>query len=233
MKILAVSDIHSQRFQTPEGASGSDYLIVAGDLCAGQGYIPEVLEALNIIATQSHELDISRIIISPGNHDGAFEWPLARIEINNHIKILEYQYKVSILIAIDETVILDGGVKAFFSAYYRRIGEGNLFAFNYTKEMTRTLFDEIIPLDTELLITHGPPYSILDWTESEMWDPQEKDSIGCQDFLKFLKRPGHQIKICIFGHVHHCGGMNEIIDGIAYYNVAASRKNRPAQIIYI
>lgn len=233
MKILAVSDIHSQRFQTPEGANGADYLIVAGDLCAGRGYIPEVLEALTIIATQAYELDISRIIISPGNHDGAFEWPMARIEINRHIRALESQFKVSILIAIDEVVILDGGVKAFVSAYYRRIGEGNLFAFNYTKEMTRNLFEEIIPLDTELLVTHGPPYSILDWNETEMWDPQEKDHIGCKDFLSFLKRVDHRIKTCIFGHVHHCGGMSETIDEITYYNVAASRRNRPAQIINI
>lgn len=233
MKILAVSDIHSRRFKTPDGAEGSDYLFVAGDLCEGRGFIPKVLEALTIIAIQARELDITRIIISPGNHDEAFEWPMARAEINRHIRTLEIQYQVDILIAIDEVVILDGGVKAFFSPYHHRIGEGNLFPFNYTKEMTRILFDETIPLDTVLLVTHGPPYSILDWSESEMWDPGEKDSIGCLDFLKFLQRKDHMIKTCIFGHVHNCGGMSETINGITYHNVAASKRNRPAQIIYV
>lgn len=233
MKILAVADIHSQRFQVPEGAEGAEYLIVAGDICAGKGYVPEVKAALEIIATQASELGIFRVIISPGNHDISLEWPLARAEINSHIRALEIKFKLSILIAIDETVLLDGGIKAFFSAYHRRIGDGNLFAFSYSDEMIKTLFEEMIPLDTNLLVTHGPPYSILDWNESEMWDPAEKDHIGCKEYLKFLKRSDHLVKTCIFGHVHNCGGMKDLVDGIAYHNVAASRRNRPAQIIFI
>ena len=51
-----------------------------------------------------------------------------------------------------------------------------------------------IPSDTQILITHGPPYGILDG------EPGTSEHLGCPELLKAVQR----IKplVHIFGHVH-------------------------------
>lgn len=58
-----------------------------------------------------------------------------------------------------------------------------------------------IPEDTDILITHGPPYGIMDET------PMTKESVGCEKLLERLDviKP----KIHIFGHIHSARGVLE------------------------
>lgn len=50
-----------------------------------------------------------------------------------------------------------------------------------------------IPTDTDILITHGPPSSILDKTSSGY-------NLGCKELIKSVK--SIQPKLHVFGHVH-------------------------------
>ena len=62
-----------------------------------------------------------------------------------------------------------------------------------------------IPLDTDILITHGPPKGILD------------GGLGCEDLLLQIERV--KPKIHCFGHVHGQSG-STIVNGTKYINAA-------------
>ncbi len=56
-----------------------------------------------------------------------------------------------------------------------------------------------IPIDTDILLTHGPPYSVLDVTS------QTVHHLGCKELLKSVTtivKP----KLHAFGHVHRAYG---------------------------
>jgi Icc-related predicted phosphoesterase len=61
-----------------------------------------------------------------------------------------------------------------------------------------------IPLDTDILITHGPPYGILDCA------PGESQHQGCRVLLDAVQRV--KPKIHVFGHVHQGYGIFETPD---------------------
>ncbi|CAF0948486.1 unnamed protein product [Didymodactylos carnosus] len=68
------------------------------------------------------------------------------------------------------------------------------WAFNLTRDSAeiRDVWSKI-PLDTDILLTHGPPNTILDKTRSNM-------QAGCKELLKRVSvvRP----KLHVFGHIH-------------------------------
>jgi Icc-related predicted phosphoesterase len=59
----------------------------------------------------------------------------------------------------------------------------------------------MIPADTDVLITHGPPYGILDEVQR---DPRP---VGCRDLMRRIEaiRP----RVHIFGHIHEGYGQIE------------------------
>ena len=56
--------------------------------------------------------------------------------------------------------------------------------------------DEDIPTDIDILVTHYPPYGILD------------DGFGSPEILNFVLKA--QPKYHLFGHIHRTGGMKEV-----------------------
>ena len=58
-----------------------------------------------------------------------------------------------------------------------------------------------IPDDTDILITHGPPYGILDSTDLD-------DHVGCRALLSRVQaiRP----KLHVFGHIHEGHGKEQV-----------------------
>ncbi|WP_226987416.1 metallophosphoesterase family protein [Parachlamydia acanthamoebae] len=56
---------------------------------------------------------------------------------------------------------------------------------------------DLIPSDTEILITHGPCYGILDEVKiSRQWTRH----VGCEELEKNIH--ASQIKLHVFGHIH-------------------------------
>lgn len=75
---------------------------------------------------------------------------------------------------------------------------------------------DIIPPDTDILVTHGPPRGILD--ELQYVDGTPKgEFVGCPHLLDRIK----EIKpdIHIFGHIH-CGHGQKHVDGTSFYNAS-------------
>lgn len=77
----------------------------------------------------------------------------------------------------------------FFSwAFNKRRGEGIRKHWN------------LIPTDTDLLITHGPPYGILDAVINQR-------RTGCKDLLQKVQEV--KPKVHVFGHIHESYGVQK------------------------
>jgi len=179
MRIVAISDTHGrhQQVQLPKG----DILLHAGDV-SGRGTEVEILDFLNWFSIQ----DFEHKIFIPGNHDFYFEQvtPAA----------IQAILPPNILCLNDSGITIDG-INIWGSPitpwFYN-------WAFNRHRGQAIQKHWDLIPKNTDVLITHGPPKGILDTIVSG-------DEVGCErlvDALKIVKPKFH-----IFGHIHEARGI--------------------------
>lgn len=65
-----------------------------------------------------------------------------------------------------------------------------------------------IPKNTNVLLTHGPPFGILDYVQNrQKTHPNEPNHVGCQDLLNRIKHFLPNLKLHVFGHIHSNYGM--------------------------
>ena len=175
IKIVALSDTHTfhRSVKVPDG----DVLVFAGDLM-GSGYKhQEVKDFADWFSNQPHRV---KILVS-GNHDRMFE--------NN----LEYCLsKFNNIIYLCNSGCEVDGWKFWGSPYQPEFCN---WAFNVQRGERIKKHWDLIPEDTDILITHGPPYGILDQIV-----PGSSENLGCEELRKIVDkiRP----KINIFGHIH-------------------------------
>jgi Icc-related predicted phosphoesterase len=189
MKIVCFSDTHKQHEDVvmPDG----DVLVFAGDMC-GSGKLKSIIAFNEWLGTLPHK---NKIVIA-GNHDRSFEGPsrtVARLEMTNAI-YLE-----------DEEVVIDG-VKFYGSPYQPEFCS---WAFNLPRGELLARKWSFIPDDTNVLITHGPPYSILD-------ENNYGELCGCQDLQSRIHEL-KDLKLHVFGHIHYSYGIQELF-GVKYVN---------------
>jgi Icc-related predicted phosphoesterase len=84
------------------------------------------------------------------------------------------------------------------------------WAFNRVEEKINEHWD-LIPVDTNILITHGPPYLTLDATKSGL-------RVGCPELANKIKDLS-DLKVHVFGHIHEADGIVEK-DGVIYVNAS-------------
>lgn len=171
-----------------------DIAICAGDM--GTYKDPYMnLKDLNEGLEWFESLDIDTKIYSPGNHDTALDYHLLH---SSQYKWLD--------IVIHETIEVDG-IKIFCSPYTPEFFN---WAYNKNDKQLKELWEDI-PNNTDILVTHGPPYMILDKC-------QYGYRAGCKSLAKKVKEI--KPKIHVFGHIHEDGGKMEKIDETYYYNAA-------------
>jgi Icc-related predicted phosphoesterase len=64
----------------------------------------------------------------------------------------------------------------------------------------------MIPNDTDVLITHGPPAGFLDQSK-----PGKSGHLGCDDLKEAIYRVEPELHL--FGHIHGSGGMKKTYVG--------------------
>lgn len=181
MKLVLISDTHGahKTVQVPEG----DLLIHAGDL-SKRGEEGEVKEFLDWFSKQPHTYKI----FVAGNHDWLFERRSA-------------EYITSLIpeniIYLNDSGIEINGVYIWGSPIQPTFYN---WAFNRDRGKDIKRHWDLIPEHTDVLITHGPPYGILDKTI-------KGEQVGCQDLLNRV----HQIKpkLHVFGHIHEGYGIHQ------------------------
>lgn len=188
MKLVCISDTHNKHKQIP--IPNGDILIHAGDVTEG-GTKREVTDFLEWFASQPHE---HKIFIA-GNHDFYFE----KAQEKDIAEIIPQ----NICYLKNEGITINN-IKFWGSP----VTPGNgIWAFNQ-KNITENW--EKIPKDTQVLITHTPPYKIKDVLNNGR-------HAGCPALLKTLQN--RKISFHIFGHVHDSYGITSI-SGTKFINAS-------------
>ena len=194
VKIVHLSDTHSNRIKHNIGSIEGNLLIHSGDISGG-GQIYDVETAIKDLALFKDSFD--EIILIPGNHDWAFErsWP-----------IMSEFCKEQDIILLNDSGFEFNGIKIWGSPITPWF---HSWAFNrYRGEEIKRHWD-MIPLDTQILITHGPPHGILDQV-------MHGGNVGCYDLSDKIKEL-KDLKFHFFGHIHEGAGQTEI-NGVTYSN---------------
>ena len=183
-KIVCISDTHGKEdsLNMPEG----DILIHAGDITStGES---RLLEKFN---DWVKSLPYEEVFVIPGNHDRTIpKNPLAR-------KLLK-----DCTLLIDETAQYKD-FNIYGSPWTPAFGFG--WAYNASRGPSIQGIWNKIPSNTDILITHGPPYGILDSV------PRISQPQGCQDLLTVVRRI--KPKLSVFGHLHLQGGQQKYLFG--------------------
>lgn len=188
MKIVCISDTHQRFPVVPDG----DVLVHAGDW-TWEGEARAVRQFYDWILSLPHK---HKVIIT-GNHDIGIEDNTAP-KPPKEIHYLE-----------NSGVVIDG-VKFYGSPITPTFGN---WAFMRDRGDEITKYWNMIPNDTDVLITHGPPQGILDKTPAR-WG---SINAGCYDLLQAVKRV--KPKLMVFGHIHHGYGVLEQ-DGTTFVNAS-------------
>jgi Icc-related predicted phosphoesterase len=186
MKIICISDTHGQhrKLNVPDG----DILIHAGDITFRGEF--DILRDFNIWLG---ELPHRHKIYIAGNHDITHETKNAKSLITNATYLQ------------DSSIVIDS-IKFYGSPWTPRFFD---WAFNADRGSAIRKIWNKIPIDTNVLITHGPVYGILDTVPNGL-------QVGCSDLKDRIKElPDLKLHVC--GHVHNGYGI-ETADNVMYIN---------------
>lgn len=195
MKVVVISDTHNKHKEL--SIPKCDILIHAGD-ATSLGREHEVRNFAKWFEKQParHKFFV------PGNHELNFE---------KHLPLSKTWFEEACpsgKLLIHEGIEVEG-VKMFFSPY-----TPTFYNWAFMRDRGRHIgkkWDDI-PNGLDILITHGPPYGILDVS---IYD---KVHCGCEELLKevYAKKPRHHA----YGHIHFYGGQTHSENGTEFHNAS-------------
>lgn len=174
MDVVAISDIHGHLIDVPE----CDLLLIAGDICPTEdhslGYQSDWLN--RAFRYWLEDVPAKHIVGIAGNHDFIFQ------DAKGLVPELPWSYLQ------DSFTIIDG-IKIHGTPWQPPYFD---WAFNLPEERMELVFDLIDP-DTDIVISHGPPYGQGDRTD-------RGEYAGSKALLRALKRV--QPQYAVVGHIH-------------------------------
>ena len=213
LTICAISDTHGKHREVT--LPPAEVLVHCGDT-VGVNSLAEITDFLEWFESQPHPVKL----YSGGNHDGIYQrFPKeAREMVARHAPSVRY---------LEEESIEVGGFKWFFSPYtptffdwYFMADRGSAIQAKWDK----------IPKDTQVLVTHGPPYGILDRVQDA------RAHQGCRNLADTIKTLPNLVLHC-YGHLHLDGGHQEIHGKTTFVNAAIMDERyypvNPPQIIQL
>lgn len=213
MKVTFISDTHNRhrRIELP----GGDMLIYAGDFMSSGYYIEELHDFVSWIAEQPYKY---KVCIA-GNHDRLCEsYPYEKVK-----DLFEYYYDDGVRYIMDEEIEIEG-LRIYGTPYQPYFLN---WAFNVKSERKLTEIYTKIPSGLDILITHCPPYDILD--KSHKSRPQSditgNEPLGSKELLNVLNYMEEPPKYCCFGHIHGDGGQILKQDDITFINASVCNED--------
>lgn len=193
--ITFISDTHGRHGRLGE-LKGGDILIHAGDV-SNIGNLPQLADFMKWFADQPYD---HKVFIA-GNHDWGFENYLGTEDIQDLIH--DFRYDVTFL---QDSYTEINGIKIYGSPWQPRF-------FNWAFNLDRNSDElnskwEMIPDDTDILITHGPAHGMLDRVQGEVIH------LGCELLAEHIKNRVKPI-VHVCGHIH--SGRGYRYDGTTHY----------------
>lgn len=178
MDITAIADLHGHYPKLP----GGDLLIIAGDMTKNDT-VENWLEFYGWMENQLYD----KIVYIGGNHDN----------------LLQKEQYDSSAVYLEDSGITYKGLKIWGSPWSLRFDGINPKCCAFTKHSDNTLAKkwDLIPDDIDILITHIPPYGILD----NIFDGGHVGSHSLRRNVLSANRFTN-LKVHIFGHIHEGGG---------------------------
>jgi Icc-related predicted phosphoesterase len=205
-RLTFISDSHTKHDKLNGFLPGGDLLLCAGDI-SSRGYITELenffkwFDGINNYDTK---------VFIAGNHDFGFQ------DENEKVKGLLTGYKTIDYLQDERMDLFDEEDQQLVIYGSPWQPEFHNWAFNLPRgEKIKEKWD-LIPNDVDILITHGPPFSKLDYV------PYNNINVGCEELL--LKVQQIKPKIHLFGHIHE--GSGYVFDGNTHYINAAVLNGR-------
>jgi Icc-related predicted phosphoesterase len=177
LTVVTISDTHElhREIDVPHG----DLLIHAGDFTMFSKSAAAILDFNEWLGELPHRIKL----VVPGNHEFFLESDPSRRNLISNATLL-----------INEGIEVMG-LKVWGSPTTQLYGG----AFGLSSPIDRTELYAKIPDDVDILITHGPPYGILDHS------PGTASHAGCPQLLDAVQRL--KPKLHIFGHAHGAHGV--------------------------
>lgn len=196
LRIVSISDTHGKhaKVRLPDG----DVLIHAGDFMTYGDRLSEIASFNHWLSKQPHR---HKVVIA-GNHDLLLESDpsLARAQL-------------TAAIYLENSAVEIEGLHIWGSPQQPRFLD---WAFNVDRGPAIRQYWNKIPTKTDILITHGPPFGILDKIAPS------GEHLGCEELAIAVQRV--RPKLHVFGHIHGGRGTCEH-DGTKYLNAAVLDEN--------
>ena len=216
VKIVAVSDLHGW---LPPSLPSCDLLLIAGDICPD---FPGSGSRTNRWFVAARQAGWLRVVFSPwldrqdagsvalcwGNHDYVGEWPKAE-----HPPL---RARVLTDEAFDACGLrLYGTPWTFFAPEW--------WAFDVPVPELRQRMQRI-PDGTDVLITHGPPFGVLDKVRGQ-------GHAGSRDLAEAVARV--QPRVHVFGHIHEGRGQEGTSYNVSVLDEGYQPYAMPATVIEV
>lgn len=201
ISVVCISDTHNRHNQIKK-LPPADFIIHAGDFTS-MGHDHEIR---NFMDWFSNLNQYKHKIIIAGNHDILFEKEktFAKSLIPDNINYLE-----------DEEIIING-IKIYGSPVQLPFANGWVFNRNEYKLMWHWAN---IPNDVDILITHCPPYMIMDYSD---YGSKHIGSPALYDEVLNRIKP----KLHCFGHAHQMHGIKKIDETYFINATVVDNKNK-------
>lgn len=230
MRFVCISDVHcATEFDIPEG----DVLLDAGDMTF-TGKIPEIASAAKFRADVKASHGFKHVVCIAGNHDWLFfQGPTLARQIMADFGLI-YLEDQALTIMPDrapmELTTGPGNITIYGSPWQPWF---NNWAFNLRRgDAIKQKWDLIPRAGLDILVTHGPPYGVLDgaprsnigaaWGSGDEDFSMYRESVGCWDLMQAVKEV--KPKLHLFGHVHSAYGRAEV-DGTTFINASIMDNN--------
>lgn len=195
MKFITISDTHGEHreLKLPTG----DAIIHAGDFCQ-HGRVADALDFLEWYDA----LDFATKILIGGNHD---------------FFAADESKRFNALLPSGITYLNDSGTVVNGIQIWGSPVQPDLTGWAFGKPRGKAMRKHwnLIPATTDLLVTHTPPYGILDKSRS-------KRSLGCEELSKRLDEL--DVAVHVFGHIHASYG--QVTIGSTHYINASNYNSR-------
>lgn len=202
MRITLISDTHNKHKQITGDLPGGDLLLHTGDI-SSRGYQHEIQQFckwFNLIDNYGTKVFIA------GNHDWGFQDNHeSSMEIVKSYKTIEYLQDDLLMIGENYEDMIKIWGSPWQPEFYS-------WAFNLPRNGEELLSKwEIIPMNTDILLTHGPAWGRLDTVIGE------SVPLGCELLRERIEIVKPKIHVC--GHIH--SGYGYVFDGTTHYFNAA------------
>lgn len=194
MKIACFSDPHNQY---PAEMPDADFLFISGDL-TGRGSEMELEDYCVYLAEWVKKYQ--KVIVIAGNHDWIAERQPEKtrqmIEATGAVYLNDQAYELKDEKTGETWKVWGSPIQPWFFDW----------AFNRGRGVDIQEHWDLIPDDTEILMTHGPVFGYGDQVKMR-GSPNKGEHVGCANLRQTIETRLTKVRLHISGHIHEGHGV--------------------------